>query len=172
MNLYVIRHGQTKANAENLFNGINTLDLTDVGIKQAESMIPEIEKIDIDYFFCSPLKRTTHTTNIINIHNKPIIIDERLIERECGNYTLKPVNSIKDLSSLYDKNENKYPEFESFSSIIERVGSFVSELKENYKNNNILVVTHGDVIRGFQEYFNKINDEYPKTCELLKFEIN
>ncbi len=172
MILYVVRHGQTEANAKNLFNGINKLDLTDIGIKQAEELLPNIENIEIDYIFCSPLKRAIHTANILNKENKQINIDERLIERECGKYTLKPTYLIKDKNTLYDKDKNPYQDFESFSSILERVSSFIQELKEKYKNKNILVVTHGDVILGFQEYFNRRSDGYPKTCELSKFELN
>lgn len=172
MVLYVVRHGETEANVKNLFNGINSLDLTETGIQQAKNIQSSIKKLDIDYIFCSPLKRTIHTANILNVKNKQIYIDKRLIERECGEYTLKPISLIKDLDLLYDKNTNHYQEFEPFSSILERVSSFIQDLKENYKSeDNILIVTHGDVIRGFQEYFNTVNDVYPKNCELLKFKI-
>ena len=169
MKLYVVRHGQTEANVKNLFNGINTLDLTDIGVKQAEELKNKMDNVDIDYIFCSPLKRTIHTANILNINNKKIYLDERLIERECGEYTLKPINMIKDMNELYDKKDNKYKEFEPFSSIIERVSSFVEDIKEKYKNKNILIVTHGDIIMGFKEYFNSTNTKYPKTCELIEF---
>ena len=172
MILYVVRHGQTQANANHCFNGINEGDLTEIGVKQAEELVPFLKNIDIDYIYCSPLKRTIHTANILNVNNKPIFIDDRIIERECGAYTLQPANLIEDKSALYDKNENKYEEFEPFSAIIERVSSFIKDLKEKYTNENILVVTHGDVIVGFQEYFNRRNDGYPKTCELNKFELN
>ncbi len=171
MILYVTRHGQTEANVNNLFNGINTLDLTKTGIEQAEKLLPSLENINIDYIYCSPLKRTIHTANILNIHKKPIYIDDRLIERDCGKYTLKPINLIEDMDALYNINENKYEDFEAFSSIIERVSNFIKELKQKYTTENILIVTHGDVIVGFQKYFNKMSDGYPKTCELLKFEV-
>lgn len=171
MELYVVRHGQTEANVKHLFNGVNSLDLTDMGVKQAEELIPKIKNIDIDYIYCSPLKRTIHTANILNINNKQIYRDNRLIERECGKYTLQPIDSIEDINALYNKDKNKYPDFESFSSIIERVSDFIQELKEKYDNENILIITHGDVILGFQEFFNRRNDGYPKTCELSKFEL-
>ena len=171
MNIYVVRHGQTEANAKNFFNGINTLDLTAIGVKQAEELAPKMENISIDYIFCSPLKRAMHTANILNVKNKKISIDDRLIERECGKYTLKPTSLIKDIDALYDKEKNKYQDFEPFSEIIKRVASFIQEIKEKYKDKDILVVTHGDIILGFQEYFNRRDDGYPNTCELSKFEI-
>ena len=172
MFLYVVRHGQTEANVKHLFNGINEGDLTDIGVKQAEELQAVIEKINIDYIFSSPLKRAIHTANILNLKNKQIQKDDRLIERECGTFTLKPTTLIEDRSVLYDKNENKYEEFESYSSIINRVTDFLNELKEKNFKGNILVVTHGDIILGFQEYFNRRCDGYPKTCELSKFELN
>ena len=171
MNLYVVRHGQTEANVKHLFNGINEGDLTSIGVKQAEELLPAIESINIDCIFCSPLTRALHTASILNVNNKPIYKDKRIIERDCGEYTLKPVDLIQDKSVLYDLDDNTYKEFESFSSIIKRVKSFISELKEKYENENILIVTHGDIILGIQEYLNKKTDEYPKTCELIKFEL-
>ena len=171
MILYVIRHGQTEANANHLFNGINEGDLNENGIQQAKELAKIVQTIDIDYIFCSPLKRTIHTANILNVKNKPIYKDNRLIERDCGSYTLKPSKLIQDKSKLYIKNENEYTEFESFDSILNRVESFIKELKEKYTNENILIVTHGDIVFAFQEIFKRKNEEYPKTCELFKFEL-
>lgn len=170
MILYVVRHGQTEANKNHLFNGINEGDLTNKGIEQAKELIPFIKNINIDRIFSSPLRRTVHTAELLNINNKEIFKDERLIERDCGKYTLEPTNLIKDKSKLYSL-ENTYTEFESFQSIIDRTKNFIEEIKTKYIDENILVVTHGDVIIGFQKYFNIKSTEYPKTCELIKFEI-
>ena len=172
MVLYVVRHGQTEANEKHLFNGINKLDLTDKGIKQIEELIPKINNLNIDIIICSPLIRATHTANILNTKNKEIIIDDRLIERECGKYTLKPTSLIDNKEELYNKNNNKYQDFESFSSIIERVNNFIEDIKVKYNNEKVLIITHGDVILGFQEYFDRRSDGYLKTGNISIFELD
>lgn len=58
--------------------------LTDDGIKQAELASREVEKLDYDFIICSPLKRTKDTCRIINVKNKDVIEDDRIMERDCG----------------------------------------------------------------------------------------
>lgn len=171
MNLYIVRHGQTEANVNNLFNGRNQRDLTDFGVEQAERLANQIKNLNIDLIFCSPLKRTVHTATILNVNNLEIITDDRLIERDFGNFTLKSVDLIKDKSKLYDLKENKIDEVESYKSIYDRVSNFIEEIKKNCYNKNILVVTHGDIVVAFQEYLNQKSDEYPKTCTLIKYNL-
>ena len=171
MNLYVIRHGQTEANVKQLFNGINDGDLTEIGIKQAEELIPLIKEKDINFIICSPLKRAIHTANILNVNNKEIVLDNRLIDRDYGVYTLKPITLLENKTSLYDLEINENKEIEPFSAVIKRTEDFINGLKTKYKNENILIVTHRDVISAMQYYFNKNFDDYPKTGDLLKFEV-
>ncbi len=172
MKLFLVRHGQTEANANGLFNGRNEKDLNDVGVKQAEALIPEIEKLPIDLVISSPLKRTIHTANILNLKNLIIQIDDRLIERDFKEMTLKPTNLIKDKSKLY--NLGSYEEIEgieAFQTIYDRIEDFIHDIKIKYADKNILIVTHGDIIVAFQMYFDKKFLDYPKTAELIKYEL-
>ncbi len=172
MNLYVVRHGQTEANVNHLFNGRNERDLTEFGVEQANSLADRMKTISIDLIFSSPLKRARHTANILNINNIEIIPDDRLIERDYGKFNLKSVDLIKDRrSKLYDLENNEIREIESYKSIYDRVVSFIEEIKEKYADKNILVVTHGDVVIAIKEFLNQKNDIQPKTCELIKFDI-
>ena len=84
MNLYVVRHGQTEANVNHLFNGRNERDLTEFGIEQANSLANRMKTISIDLIFSSPLKRAIHTASILNINNIEIVFDDRIIERDYG----------------------------------------------------------------------------------------
>ncbi len=171
MKLYIVRHGQTEANVKHLFNGRNQRDLTDFGVKQAKTLASQMKKLNIDLIFCSPLKRTIHTANILNVNDVEIIIDDRLIERDFGSFTLKSADLIKDKSKLYSLEENEIKEVESYKSIYMRVSNFIEELKKNYYEKNILIVTHGDIVVAFQEYLHQKSNEYPKTCTLIKYDL-
>ena len=72
---------------------------------------------------------------------------------------------------LYNLKENEIEEVESYKSIYDRVSNFIEEIKENYYDKNILVVTHGDIVVAFQEYLNQKSNEYPKTCTLIKYDL-
>ncbi len=101
MKLFLVRHGQTEANAKKLFNGRNEKDLNDVGVNQVVNLIPEVEKLPIDLIIASPLKRTVHTANILNTKNLQLKTDDRLLERDFKELTLKSTNLILDKSKLY-----------------------------------------------------------------------
>ena len=131
MKLYIVRHGQTEANVNRLFNGRNQKDLTDFGIEQAERLASQLKNLKIDLIFCSPLKRTIHTASILNVNKLEITTDDRLIERDFGSFTLKSVELIKDKSKLYNLKENEIEEVESYKSIYDRVSNFIEEIKEN-----------------------------------------
>ena len=98
MKLYVIRHGQTKCNEENKYNCRLDEDINDVGIQQAEEASKQVQNMNIDLIICSPMKRTKHTCNIINVNRIPIIYDERLMERRGGILT----NNTHDNDYFYN----------------------------------------------------------------------
>ena len=87
MKLYVVRHGQTDINLNNQINSINDEDLNETGISQALKLKEYIKDIDYDLIICSPLKRARQTAEVINMErNIPIIYDERVIERDFGEF--------------------------------------------------------------------------------------
>ena len=72
MNLYIVRHGQTDGNVYKIMDGIRDIDLNEKGIEQAELTRDEIKDVNFDLVICSPLSRTKHTMEIININNIPV----------------------------------------------------------------------------------------------------
>ena len=89
MNLYVTRHGQTIWNAENKVCGITDVNLTDIGLKQANLLAKHIlnENIILDLIISSPLNRALKTANIIaKVNSAKVISDIRLTEQNYGIY--------------------------------------------------------------------------------------
>ena len=67
---------------------------------------------------------------------------------------------------------------ESLPELFNRVHSFIDEIKEKYKDNNILLVTHGAVARVIQFYFEPIpedgmllNISGQKNCEIKEYNL-
>ena len=90
MKVFLVRHGQTDTNINNLYN-FRGEDINQKGIQQAEDLREKIKDMDFDIIYCSPLLRARHTAEIINSKNKEIIIDDRLEERKHGNLEGKPI---------------------------------------------------------------------------------
>lgn len=165
MKLYVMRHGMTKCNEEHKYNGRLDEDINDEGINQAKEASNIVKNLDIDLIISSPLLRTRHTCCIANVNNIDVIYDDRLIERDCGILTDKDLGKFYYTDYWNYYSSKKVDGLETIQDLFLRVKLFLDELKEKYRDKNILLVTHGGVARGIYFYFNEI----PKDGMLDKF---
>ncbi len=157
MKVYIVRHGQTDSNLAGVYNLLEE-DLNENGINQAKALSEKIKDLDYEVIYCSPLKRTIHTANIINRHNKEIIFDERLVERKHGKLAGMPWTTVDREKHWNYYNKEKYADEESVPELFERVNGFIEELKyKDYKS--ILIVAHSGVSKAFYGYFNGIPDD-------------
>lgn len=176
MKLIFVRHGQTDANLNNLINGLNDGVLNETGIEQAKVAASEINNYDYDFVISSPLTRAKQTAEIINTKNKQIIYDTRIVERDSGDYTLKPVPENE--SDYWNVNKVKnYENGESVIKLIERVYNFIEDTKDTYPDKKIVVVTHGGVFKCAMAYFygmpedGNINSFEIGNCGILEFDL-
>lgn len=165
MKIYVVRHGETSVNLEEKINGINDDDLNKTGIEQAKKLRKFISKIDYDFIISSPLTRAKNTAKLLNTKNKQIIFDERIIERNAGIFTKTFIKDIDsdDWWNVYPKED--YKDAETVESVLKRINCFIDDIKEEYKNNNIIIVTHGGVSKAISCYLYGI----PKDGNLQKY---
>ena len=177
MKLYVVRHGRTNCNDEGKYNGKLDEDINETGINQAKEARKKVEKLDIDLIICSPLLRTKHTCNIINANNIPIIYDKRLEERDCGKLTNEKLGEFYYTDYWNYYSNKKIEGLETIPELFKRVSLFLDEIKEKYKDKNILIVTHGGVARGVYFYFNEIPEDGKLenfgsgNCEIKEYEL-
>ena len=147
MKLYVLRHGQTNYNKEGRFQGRNDIELNEEGIEETRKTAKNIDNIEFDKVFVSPLKRTIQTARIVT--NNELEIDNRIIERSFGK--LEGKKGIPDY-------EERVEEFgiETIEHLEERVRDFLKEIINKYNSDtNVLVVTHG----GVAQIINKVLDK-------------
>ncbi len=79
--LYIVRHGQTDWNVKKLLQGATDIELNGEGIKQAEELSKKLDLDKIDICFCSPLKRTRQTANILLGDKVKVIYDDMIVEK-------------------------------------------------------------------------------------------
>ena len=176
MKVYIVRHGQTIGNALE-FHGLEDDDLTVLGIKQAEELRDKIKNMNFDIIICSPLIRTKHTAELLNVKNKKISFDNRLIERDAGVFTKQSLENINpdDWWNLNPKED--YEDAETVKSVLDRIYEFLDELKKQYKDETILLVTHGGVSKAISCYFNGIPEDgnlekyKHNNCEIHEFDL-
>lgn len=174
MKVYIVRHGQTTNNALE-FHSLEDDDLTELGIKQAEELRDKIKDMNFDIIISSPLARTKHTTEIINVNNIKVIYDDRIKERDPAS-----------LSGKSRENENRdeywnyystiqYGISEKIESLFNRVFNFLDELKtKDYES--VLIVAHSGVSKAFSAYFEGMQDgkflnRGLINCEIKEYEL-
>jgi len=176
MNIYVIRHGETDMGKNEI---IATMDepLNSNGIQQAINVGKEVNDLNLDIIYCSPIQRAKHTLELFDLDNNiPVIIEDRLKERDMGIYEKVPFKDL-DWDEFWNYNSNlKYPELESMKSVYDRISDFLNEIKEKDINKNVLLVAHGGISRAIYWYFNGIPDNgnsssVNENCKIYKYTI-
>ena len=85
MEIYIVRHGETLWNKSKRLQGNRNIDLSEVGRNEARERGKQLENVDFDVIYSSPLNRAYETACIIKgERNIPIIKDDRLREINFG----------------------------------------------------------------------------------------
>ena len=150
-----MRHGSTVWNEKHICQGRSQNRLSKFGKLQVEQQAIEYKRLKIDFIFASPLMRTMQTANIMNkYHKAKIIRDNRIIEVNQGIFTGQKKGKLTDEQKFEINQFKKDSGIETYEEIYERTIDFINHLRENYKDKNILVVTHGIIA----SYIEKIGE--------------
>lgn len=141
MNLYIVRHGQTKLNAEHRVQGRNRYPLNEMGINQAKSLQEKFEKegIFFDFVYSSPQERAVQTAEIIS--NQKAIVDERLNVYDLGTADGMLLSEVKITGVVPDL--NIYEGVENLFDYKNRIFNFINEIIEKYRNKNVNILVAG-----------------------------
>lgn len=181
MKIYLTRHGETDWNIKQHINpkisdnakknpvtDDDFIDINATGIKQANKLAEKLRNTSIDLVICSPLPRAKQTAEIIvKGRNIPIIFEKDISVREFGEHKGKVADVDFDFTHGFwsYKANIKYKQAENIRDFFKRVYSFLDKIKEEYKEKNILLVTHGSIGIPIYCYFNGI----PEDDNLLKY---
>lgn len=152
--LYVIRHGETEWNTENRFQGRLDSNLTAKGEKDAQLLGERLKEVDFQKIISSPSNRTMKTARFVKGEkNLPIETDERLLEMDLGEWQGLKEEEIKkqdpERFEAFWNNPTLYESIdgENFSDVKKRVAEFLLDLDKTKPTGNVLVVTHGVVVK-------------------------
>lgn len=153
--IYITRHGQTDWNVLKKVMGRCDEPLNEIGLKQAEETRNNLLDTNIDLIISSPLKRARQTTEIINNgRNIPITYDDRIIERDFGEFEGMETKDF-DFQGYWDYYKNlHFKEAENIQMFFKRVYDFLDDITEKYKDKNVLLVAHGGISIPVNCYFN------------------
>lgn len=160
MNIYLLRH--TKPNIpKGICYGQTNVNTAETFESEKKKIIEQIENINFDKIYSSPLRRCSKLAKTLAKKPKDIIFDKRLMELNFGIWENKKWDEIEKTEEAklwFDDYLNiACPGGESYVDLIERIQNFINDLSKNYSYKNILIVTHGGVIKAFYSIYKDIH---------------
>lgn len=148
---FVMRHGGTEGNAKGLISYKNqaTDNLTEEGIREVEKTAEDLKNKKIDLIVSSPFTRTRETSEIVReklgLSSEQVKFKDELHEINAGEFDGKTWEEYHQYILKTGKGwfEEAIPGGESLRDAKCRTGKVMYELESEYKNKNILIVTHG-----------------------------
>jgi len=160
--LYIVRHGESVANAENR-SGQPLDQLSEKGKEQAKEIAEVLANLSIKHFYSSDLLRAKETAEIINERlNLEINFDTRLREFDNGS-----MDGIDNRPQRFLDNPNAFGA-ENPRDVFARLKNFFDELREK-KIDDVLIISHGGAM-GVMEYYFRNPDTKPEdipTCRYM-----
>lgn len=154
MKLYLVRHGQTIWNSEKRMQGWENSDLTDRGIEEAKKLGEKLNKIDFSKVYSSPAGRALQTAEYAS--GKPrneMGLIEGFKEMGFGVWEGEYFENFQgeekiEFEKVWNDPVNYRPKGgETFQQVEERAKKSFDELLERHQGEEILVVSHGVLIR-------------------------
>jgi len=141
--IYLMRHGNTKNNKENLFRGWIEVPLDEDGVKQAKNARRYLAGKGIKEVFCSDLGRAVHTAKLA-LPSKSAEKDPLLRPWDVGMFSGKDRDTNQGALNHYiDNPEIPIPEGESLKEFAGRQQkAFAKYLKIARQRGPILIVAH------------------------------
>ena len=154
--LYLVRHGETVENANQIMQGQTQGELNENGLRQAHELCEQWKSREIDVVMASDLKRAVDTAAIIAVpHGLKVVTTPLLRERDWGGFTGRYIPSLK--------NEVWPDDIETLENLLSRAGEFIAYVRKTYPGKKVLAVGHGIINKAVQAvYFKKSMSEIQK----------
>jgi broad specificity phosphatase PhoE len=147
-------HSTTTDNEARKASGWNDVDLSAKGLEQTFELVKRSRDRNIDAIFCSDLQRTVKTAiPSANELHLPIYPDARLRECDYGDYTLKDKDMVD--AERAKRLSEPFPNGESYEQCIERMVSFLKDLKAKFDGKTVLIIGHRATHFGLDHIVNK-----------------
>lgn len=166
--LYLVRHGQTEFNVQNILQGWHDSPLTARGCEQALATRAAFKDrgVAFDHAYSSPLGRARHTAELIVGEDLPIELVDDLREWHLG--SLEGTSNREMPAQPW----GDYPVAfggESESELRTRMVAALSRIMARPQHDCVLAVSHGSACQEFLEYVTG-EGELPDNGAVLHFD--
>ncbi|MDR1314837.1 MAG: histidine phosphatase family protein [Deltaproteobacteria bacterium] len=155
LRIYFVRHGETRTEGRNLFNGWTDVDLTDKGRSQLEDAAKALEPIPFDRVISSDLYRARYGGGLIARGSGVALeVDREWREMNFGDCEGLEFKEIRErfpelAEKVMDPSEAVifFPGGESDREFINRIGKAVAKLVSETPDGRVALVSHSGTMR-------------------------
>jgi broad specificity phosphatase PhoE len=147
--VYLVRHGQTAWNKEEIFRGRSDVPLNETGLREAELAAEFFRGLQIKAVYSSPLSRASQTAakiaDVLSLKVKPL---EGIIDMSFGVWEGRPLREIKasdgDRYRQWQEEPHrlKLPGGESLDEVRKRSMAALEAVIRKHPEKAVLLVTH------------------------------
>jgi len=147
--IYLVRHGQTAWNKEEIFRGRTDVPLDETGLRQAELAGEYFREISLQGIYSSPLSRAWQTAEQIartqNLKVQPLA---GLIDMSFGKWEGRPLQEVREMDQERYRQWRdephlfKLPDGESLDEIRIRAMATLEEMIKKHPEEAIVLVSH------------------------------
>jgi len=152
--LYLIRHGRTRWNKEEVFRGTADVPLDEMGRREAEKVAEALCGRGIEVVYSSPLSRAKETAEAIAARcGAPLHIMEELRDLDFGEWQglsrLEVQERYPDLYFLWEREPHRvvFPGGEDLDAVRKRATGALERIKEAHPHQGVALVSHRVVLK-------------------------
>ncbi|MDH5671018.1 MAG: histidine phosphatase family protein [Myxococcales bacterium] len=175
MQLYLVRHGQTRWNVERRLQGRTDSPLTLLGLRQVRAYAERLREMlgDAEVELCaSPLPRTRQTASllveILELSSERYSESELLAERYCGDWEGQKLDELIEVHG-----EEVRAQWKRWDAVIGGDGETLAQVQSRARawldsktaRRPIVVVTHGVMSRQFRGAYLQLDPEATMALE-------
>ena len=176
--IYLIRHGESLANAKRIYLGHTDWDLSPLGKEQAECVAEFLKDEKIDVIYSSDLIRAYNTAlPHAKRRGMEIIPDKSFREIYLGEWECSPLDELEakypeEFSIGWRQNFGicSVPGGESVPELAKRIYAAVERVGKENEGKTVLVACHAAAIRSFWGLLT--NTPAEEVCEKIPFPLN
>jgi broad specificity phosphatase PhoE len=154
MHLYLVRHGETEHNRQNLALGQDDVALNETGLRQAEALGRALSEERLSVVYASPLVRASRTAEAIaKPHGLEVVIEDGLIEMDVGEMDGLPFPAVREKFPGFierwlgpDGPNERMPGGERLVDVRDRADAALSAIVERHGDERVCLVSHNFVI--------------------------
>ena len=165
--LFLVRHGETVDNVNQIMQGQTQGELNEVGVRQACELRDRLASEPVDAIVASDLWRSVRTARILSEpHGLEVDSTPLLRERDWGSFTGRFIPDLKD--------EVWPDDIESLDDLLARADRFLQYVRHRYAGKLVVAVGHGIINKAKQAvHYGKQMRQVEKmaNCEVRILEL-